>query len=61
MYIQYHSLQKALTWWGIKIIFYNRTWDVSALLPHMVASGTYKLFGKVPPNVDLGYSAGDQR
>jgi len=27
----------------------------------MEAAGTYKMFGSVPPNLDLGYSAGDQR
>ena len=39
----------------------SRTWDVRAVLPKMAASGTYKMFGTIPPNVDLGYSEGAQR
>jgi len=39
----------------------KRTWEVSALLPTMAASGTYQMYGTIPPNIDLGHSAGDQR
>ena len=37
------------------------TWDISAILPKMSASGYYKMFGTIPPNIDLGRSEGDQR
>ena len=38
-----------------------RTWDIKLLLPKINAIGMYKLFGTIPPNLDLGTSTGDER
>jgi len=39
----------------------GRTWDVSLSLPRISTVGVYKMFGTIPPNLDLGLSTGDQR
>ena len=38
-----------------------RTWDVSLSLPRISTVGVYKMSGTIPPNLDLGFSTGDQR
>merc|ERR1719483_679134 len=39
----------------------QRTWDIQLTLPTISAVGMYKLFGTIPPNLDLGLSSGDER
>jgi len=39
----------------------RRTWDIQYSLPKINAVGMYKLFGTIPPNLDLGLSSGDER
>jgi len=39
----------------------KRTWDIKLSLPKINAVGMYKLFGTIPPNLDLGFSTGDER
>jgi len=39
----------------------KRTWKIQLGLPSVNAVGRYKLFGTIPPNLDLGTSAGDER
>jgi len=39
----------------------KRTWDIRLLLPKINAVGMYRLFGTIPPNLDLGTSTGAER
>merc|ERR1711936_120131 len=39
----------------------GRTWDVELSLPRISTVGVYKMSGTIPPNLDLGFSTGDQR
>jgi len=38
-----------------------RTWRLGFHLPSLDSSGVYKLYGTIPPNLDLGTSTGDIR
>eukprot|EP00091_Calanus_sinicus_P002210 TRINITY_DN12249_c0_g1_i1.p1 TRINITY_DN12249_c0_g1~~TRINITY_DN12249_c0_g1_i1.p1 ORF type:complete len:221 (-),score=32.53 TRINITY_DN12249_c0_g1_i1:189-851(-) len=39
----------------------KRTWDIKLSLPKINAVGMYKMFGTIPPGLDLGLSTGDER
>ena len=39
----------------------SRTWNVGLLLPEMRTTGSYQLFGIIPPGLDLGRSTGAER
>eukprot|EP00092_Neocalanus_flemingeri_P026908 GFUD01029168.1.p1 GENE.GFUD01029168.1~~GFUD01029168.1.p1 ORF type:complete len:238 (-),score=47.82 GFUD01029168.1:4286-4969(-) len=39
----------------------RRTWDIKLALPTINAVGMYKMFGTIPPNLDLGVSTGEER
>jgi len=39
----------------------KRTWDVNLALPNINAVGMYKMYGSIPPSIDLGLSTGDER
>merc|ERR1711868_105717 len=38
-----------------------RTWDIELYLPRVEAAGIYRMSGTIPPNLDLGFSTGDER
>jgi len=39
----------------------SRTWDIKLSLPKINAVGKYRLFGTIPPGLDLDTSTGDER
>jgi len=39
----------------------GRTWYIELYIPRVEAAGTYIMSGTIPPNLDLGYSTGDER
>jgi len=39
----------------------QRTWELGLHLPEMKTSGSYQLYGIIPPGLDLGRSSGDER
>ena len=42
-------------------ISYYRKWKIGLNLPALRSSGVYKLYGTIPPNLDLDTSTGDVR
>jgi len=39
----------------------GRTWDIELSIPRVEAEGVYRMSGSIPPNLDLGFSTGDER
>ena len=39
----------------------GRTWDIELFIPRVEAAGIYRMSGTIPPNLDLGFSTGDER
>jgi len=39
----------------------GRTWNIELSIPKVEAKGTYRMSGTIPPNLDLGFSTGDER
>ena len=38
-----------------------RTWNIELSIPKVEAKGIYRMSGTIPPNLDLGFSTGDER
>jgi len=39
----------------------GRKWDIELSIPRVEAKGIYRMSGTIPPNLDLGFSTGDER
>jgi len=39
----------------------GRKWDIELSIPRVEAEGIYRMSGTIPPNLDLGFSTGDER
>jgi len=39
----------------------GRSWDIELSIPRVEAEGVYRMSGSIPPNLDLGFSTGDER